>query len=252
MATKTPKVIISLTSHSIRLKQVAKTTIWSIIQNTYTNKHIVLTLFKDDVKLIPADLRLLIDKGLVELIVAGKDLGPHLKYFYTMQKYRDCPVITVDDDVLYPHDMINKMILAHLTYPQCVIARRSFLIMRDKEQIEPYAVWMRNFAGKRGPSMRLFATGIGGILYPPDILTLTNDDIPEVLSVKYDDDFLLKVKEIRKNVEIVNICATHHELYQKNLNDAYTQSIALWNGNKLGKSDSVIKRFSKEFMYAAK
>ena len=43
-------VIVSLTTHSIRVAQVAKTAIFSILQNTYKDIHIVLTLYKDDLK----------------------------------------------------------------------------------------------------------------------------------------------------------------------------------------------------------
>ena len=98
-------IIVSLTTHSIRLQQVAKTAIFSIIKNTYKNIHICLTLYKDDIKNIPEDLKFLIDEQFVELIVADKDLGPHLKYFYAMKKYKENPIITVDDDIHEVYDM---------------------------------------------------------------------------------------------------------------------------------------------------
>ena len=58
-----------------------------------------MTLYKDDIKNIPEDLKFLIDEQFVELIVADKDLSPHLKYFYAMKKYKENPIITVDDDI---------------------------------------------------------------------------------------------------------------------------------------------------------
>lgn len=64
-----------------------------------------MTLYKDDIKNIPEDLKFLIDEQFVELIVADKDLGPHLKYFYAMKKYKENPIITVDDDIHEVYDM---------------------------------------------------------------------------------------------------------------------------------------------------
>ena len=116
-------IIVSLTTHSIRLQQVAKTAIFSIIKNTYKNIHICLTLYKDDVKNIPEDLKFLIDEQFVELIVVDKDLGPHLKYFYVMKKYKENPIITVDDDIIYPPEMIEDMVNAYNTH-KCIIGRR--------------------------------------------------------------------------------------------------------------------------------
>ena len=245
-------VIVSLTTHSIRVAQVARTAIWSIIQNTYKDIHIVLTLYKDDLKLIPEDLQLMIDNGTVELIIAEKDLGPHLKYFYAMQKYRENPVITIDDDVIYPEKMIEEMVNAYKKYPTCVIARRSYLISGRNGNLDSYHVWLRNFTGLKEPTHKIFATGIGGILYPPNCLDLSADNIEEILTVKYDDDFYLKALEIRKNLKIVNICAKWNELYKKNLTDSTTQSISLWYNKNKSESDKNIEKFKKEFCYAIK
>lgn len=245
-------VIVSLTTHSIRVAQVAKTAIFSILQNTYKDVHIVLTLYKDDIKLIPDDLQTMIDAGLVELIVADKDLGPHLKYFYTMQKYRENPVITIDDDIIYPENMIEKMVAAYNKNKNNIIARRSFNIIRKNGVFASYHVWLQHYSGLKGPTHSIFATGIGGILYPPNCLNISDDNIEEILTIKYDDDFYLKALEVRKDLKIVNICSGWNELYKKNLNDPHTQSIALWNKNARGKSDSCVQKYKQEFLNAVK
>ena len=239
-------IIVSLTTHSIRVAQVARTAIWSIIQNTYKNIHIVLTLYKDDLKLIPQDLQLMIDNGIVELIVANKDLGPHLKYFYAMQKYRENPVVTIDDDVIYPETMIEEMVNAYKKY-NCIIGRRCFPILNLN-----YHDWMRKgLAQFKEPTHKNFATGIGGILYPPNCLNLSDNNIEEILKIKYDDDFYLKVLEVRKDLKIMNIVYNWANVFKKNLTDAHTQSIALWNSN-VHKANDGIKLFEKEFIECLK
>lgn len=247
-----PKVIVSFTSHSIRVKNVART-IFSIIRGTFKEVHIVLTLYKDDLKLITSDLQALIDGGVVELLVADIDLGPHLKYFFAMQKYRELPVITIDDDILYPIDMVEKLYAAHLQNPTCIVARRSFYIKTANGKLTSYHTWMKHFTGVVStPTHRIFATGIGGILYPKNCFGLSDGDIPDILKIKYDDDFYLKALEVRKDLKIVNICTTWGELYLQNLTDAETQSIALWFTKNKKDSDKNVLMFEKEFLYASR
>lgn len=235
-------IIVSLTTHSIRVAQVARTAIWSIIQNTYKDIHIVLTLYKDDLKLINNDLRLLIDMGIVELIVAEQDLGPHLKYFYAMQKYRENPVITIDDDVIYPETMIEEMVNAYKKY-NCVIGRRCYEIKSNMN----YHNWLwAGLSQIKEPTHKNFATGIGGILYPPNCLDLSDDNVQEILTIKYDDDFYLKALEVRKELKIMSIVYNGNLLFKKNLKDPYTQSIGLWNSN-VHKANDGIKMFEREF-----
>lgn len=243
-------VIISLTSYSIRLRNVGKTTIWSLINNQFKNKHIVLTVYKGDLELIPPDIRLMSDKGVIELMIVDEDLAPHKKYFYTMKKYRNNPIITVDDDAIYPKDMIEKMYIAYKHNPNTIIARRSFIISGRNGELDSYKIWMKHFAGITKPSFAVMPTGLGGILYPPDCLGISDANLPEIYDVKYDDDFYLKALEIRKGLKVMNICKTWDELFIKNLDDPYTQSIALWNRNKNGESDKLITKYKKEFLYA--
>jgi hypothetical protein len=235
------KVIISLTSHDLRLKNDTTTkVIFQILRGTFKDLKVCLTLFKDDVKLIHPNLQQLIDIGLVELIVADKDLGPHLKYFYAMQKYRNLPVITIDDDIIYPTEMIENMVNAYNTH-KCIIARRCYAITEGLD----YYTWLNNGCSySEEPTHKLFATGIGGILYPPDCLKISDANIDEILRIKYDDDFYLKALEVRHDIKI----ATYkmNRLYVKNLDDAYTQSCARWNEN-MNRANAGIALFINEF-----
>ena len=248
------KVIVSLTSHDLRLKNDTTTkVIFQILKGTFKDLKVCLTLYKEDVKLIPAKLQQLIDLGEVELIVADKDLAPHLKYFYAMQKYRNLPVITIDDDVLYPLDMVEKLYKAHQENPNCIIARRCFHITSSNGKLNSYHDWMRHFTGiVKEPTHKIFATGIGGILYPAHCLELSEDNINEIMDIRFDDDLYLKALEVRKNLKIVNICPTWQALYEKNLADAVTQSIALWNNRNIIESDKNIAKYQEEFKHAIK
>lgn len=248
------KVIVSLTSHDLRLKNDTTTkVIFQILKGTFKDLKVCLTLYKDDIKLIPAKLQQLIDLGSVELIVADKDLGPHLKYFYAMQKYRNLPVITIDDDVFYPADMVEKLYKAHNENPNCIIGRRCFHITTSNGKINSYRDWLKHFTGIiQKPTHKIFATGIGGILYPMNCLELDDNNIDEIMNIKYDDDFYLKALEVRKNLKIISICSNWKLLYLKNLDDNITQSISLWNNKNIKESDKNIEKYYKEFIDAIK
>ena len=60
-----------------------------------------MTLFEEDVKYINKYIQNLFDKNIIELTVINIDIKSHKKYFYSMQKYRNYPIITVDDDIVY-------------------------------------------------------------------------------------------------------------------------------------------------------
>jgi hypothetical protein len=246
------KVIVSLTSHDLRLKNDTTTkVIFQILKGTFKDIKVCLTLYKDDVKLIPAKLKQLIDLGQVELIVADKDLGPHLKYFYAMQKYRNLPVITIDDDVLYPLNMVEKLYKAHLENKGCVIGRRCFDIGIKNGKLTSYNEWILKYTKIKTPTHKIFATGIGGVLYPANCLKLNENYIDEILTIKYDDDFYLKALEVRNDLKILTIVFSPNEVYAKNLNDSVTQSIALWNNFNITQSNKNVLKFETEFLYAA-
>ena len=237
-------IIISLTTHLIRLKTVTKTAIFSILKNTYKDIHIVLTLYKDDVKLIPEDLKLLIDNNIIELIITDTDLGPHLKYFYAMKKYRKNPIITIDDDFIYPEDTIENLVSFYNKFSNSIISRRAFVIQKPLNYRRMLNAGLSKIFK---PSYLNFATGCGGILYPPDILKISDDYITDILKMKYDDDFYLKALETNMKIKVTS------SLYNPNCDGVFKlvwdnniQSIALWNTN-ITKSEEHLQSYAKEF-----
>ena len=114
--------IVSLTSYKPRLKYVP-IVINRILKGTLLPKKIILNLYKDDVQYITPDLQKLIDNKKVELLVCNENLRSHLKYFYVMQKYRDLPIITIDDDTIYPVAAFDYMLEEHYKNPDLVLCR---------------------------------------------------------------------------------------------------------------------------------
>ena len=195
------KVIVSLTSYKPRLKTLHMV-INSLLANTMKPYKIVLTVYKGDEAYITKEIRKLEEDGKVEIIITDEDLKPHKKYFYTMQKYPDMPIITVDDDVIYQKNLISLLYNGYLKYPGCVCCLRSRNMSFYNKKIRPYKYW-KVVVGKSGPSQLLVPTGVGGVIYPPGYLK--NYDIEDIKRFINTDDFYLyylTIKNGMKNVQL--------------------------------------------------
>ena len=97
------KACISLTSWKARINTVSKT-LYSLIKMC-PGFHIVLVLSKDEFPLmekeLPDNLMLFVENKLIELFWIKPNLKSFKKVLFTMDKYRDVPVISADDDCIY-------------------------------------------------------------------------------------------------------------------------------------------------------
>lgn len=85
---------------------------------------IVLYLDRDSLNddMLPKELLALKENGLE--IVYVEDMGPHTKYFYALQTYKDCYVITIDDDQIYTRELIRDLLKTEKAHRGAVCARR--------------------------------------------------------------------------------------------------------------------------------
>lgn len=232
-------VNVSLTSYGKRLS-----TVWlaieSIGRGTVRPRRLILWL--DDEYAVakpPEPLRRLKERGLE--ILSCRNYGPHKKYFpYVSQMLTDepdVPLVTADDDVLYPPAWLQELMAAH--HQGQVTAFRA-RIRTD----EPYKDWPLCDAVAT-PLDRTFATGVSGAAYPREVLMALRNRGEEFMSAcPRADDFWLHyaavkvgvpVRQVRKNAaEWWSIPSTIFDgLHRENLaaNDKIHQSTrAAWLG----------------------
>lgn len=213
------KIIISLTSYDSRMKLAAKS-IYSILKGTYKNIHIVLTLYKDDIKNIPEELKLFIDNDLIEIIEVDANLKSHLKYFYAMQKYKDNYIITIDDDFIYPINFIENLIKHK--HKKVIVAARGHILKTSKYDYTSIPI-------KNKISLNNLGLGAFGIIYPPSCLTLSNDNIKEIEKILHNDDVYLKILELRNEIPtmILNLPANSYTELKTNTDNLRTEN---WKG----------------------
>lgn len=230
-------VTVSLTSFPARINVVSEV-VKSILNQTVKPDRVVLWLaqnqFENGEASLPAQLCELKAQGLE--IEWCDDIRPHKKYFYTMQKYPDDIVITVDDDVEYRPDTVETLLRSYIRFPFAVSALRAHCIAFDENgSIKPYERWERGIKTAHYPSHALMATGVCGVLYPPRCFgpeAFRKDTILETCLNA--DDLWLKIMELIYNVPVVLAAASADVKTIKG-----SQAEALYKSNDLADKNDI-------------
>ena len=248
--TRSPRIIVSLTSYNKRLSSVVLT-IKSLLKQTKLPDKIILYLYKDEKEYLPSALTKLVDKNNLKIEWVDEDLKPHKKYYYAMQQFPNDFIITVDDDVIYDRHLIEYLWKSHLKFKKSVIATRAHQVTFKNNIIQPYNKWNWNSKLESTPRMDLVATGVGGILYPPHLLKkelLTDKEkIKKYLRV---DDLWLKNIEVISRVSTV-ICDEGRILERNRIDVPNTQATALANINvSESNNDKALKKLEEEYSFS--
>ncbi len=193
------EIVVSLTTFGKRIHDVYLT-IESIMQQSLKPDRIVLCISAEDfsAEYLPETLKLQQDRGL-EILLCEKDLGPYTKYHYTLQKYPDSLLITVDDDFLYPIDTIDRLYKAYLQYPNCIHCHRGHRMTRSESgEVNSYYKWDWSNSYTE-PSKLVFPTGVGGVLYFPGCFAPEIGDTDAFMKLAPGaDDIWLKAMSLKK------------------------------------------------------
>ena len=164
------RLIVSLTSFPARIDSV-KTVLDSLYRQTLQADEIILWLAEEQFPNKETDLPLSLQEDLAAKRFTLRwcdDLGCHKRYFYVMQEYPEDNIVTVDDDLYYHPDSLEKLMEAHKRYPNAVVALTTYLVSLDKNlQPLPVLSWLFDFQQMHEPSMLLLAGPGGGALFPP-------------------------------------------------------------------------------------
>ena len=160
-------VIVSLTSFPARIDKV-HIVIKTLLNQTIRPRKVILWLAEDEFpnrdKDLPSKLLALKNFGLT--VSYCENLYSHKKYYGTIRDYPECDIITVDDDVLYPENMIENLIKGRDNHPGCICANLCNLFrLDDNEDVYSYDKWDYIYDTSY-ESIAIFPIGMGGVLYP--------------------------------------------------------------------------------------
>lgn len=201
---KNSDIIVSMTSFPARINWV-HLTIKSIMAQIQKPNKIVLWLSKEEfpkeLEDLPEQLLKLKSKGLE--IYFCENLKAHKKYYFSFVNYPDYSIVTIDDDVFYPNDLLESLKKNSDSFPDCIIAHRVREILSNNEGWAPYREWPINQWNADVPSLKLMPTGVGGVLYRPKMFMDSIFDIPEIKSLCFNnDDIWLKGSSLKDRVKI--------------------------------------------------
>jgi hypothetical protein len=204
---------------------------------------------------IPERLRLLEKHGLTIRFV--EDVGPHTKLVYALKEHPGLKIVTFDDDMIYPTNMAACLLDHAQRFPGCVVAnwaRRLPIwfgqvqrIRRGKLLTPPRLE--RNIeqdAHDPKPSLRTFAYGTSGVLYPPNALHPTVFDFKLMRELTpTEDDVWFKAMSILAGTRTVH---TNLGINPKHYSISGSQASALrhinhGNGKNAEQLRSVFQRF---------
>lgn len=160
--------VVSMTTYRARSKRVYLA-IESIAKGDVRPSRFILWI--DDETLfshLPATIRRLEKRG-VEIKLCA-NYGPHKKYYpyVEFQKQFDAPLVTADDDLLYPRYWLTMLIEANRKFPNVVNSFWTHVIEIDNEGIGKYADWKQSET-TNATFRNIIHSGIGTI-YPPAFL----------------------------------------------------------------------------------
>ncbi|OBT19501.1 hypothetical protein A9263_15190 [Vibrio cyclitrophicus] len=199
-------LIVSLTTYNKRIHDV-NIVIESIGRQTVKPNQLILWLDINEFPnydSIPLKLQKMMSRGLD--VRFCENLRSYKKLVPTLEQFPDSHIITIDDDIIYPDDMLELLIRDHKNHPDCLIGMRAHRVTYDKKgNIKKYKHWKKNIIDSEA-SDEIFLTTGAGTFFPYGVLS------KELLNKKLfmeicpsADDIWVKVISMHSNVKCKRI-----------------------------------------------
>jgi hypothetical protein len=239
------EIIVSLTSFPARIDYVWITVECLLRQSNPPNRIILwLSRLQFEGHNLPQRLIEQKKRGL-DIEFVEDDIRSHKKYYYCLERFPNAVLITMDDDVYYPDNVISTLLEARKKHPESIIANRSHKITFDNGgEILPYRKWKHNY---KSPIESFFylPTGVGGILYPPNSVDKRMLNITLIKEVCFGaDDIWLRVGALLMNRKVFITKVFNQEF----ITIGKTQKVKLVTNNALnGGNDVQLKKVLEYF-----
>lgn len=239
-------IVVSLTSFPARIDKVW-ITIETLLNQTCQPKKIILWLAKnqfEDNMSLPKSLTRLIERGLE--IRFCDDLRSHKKYYYAMKEFSENIIITVDDDILYPSNLVENLYNTHKTFPNAICCNWSHQIVFDeKKNLKKYDDWHDGSGILTVPRFDTIPIGYAGVLYPPNCLDNNIFNIQDIIELApLADDIWLKAMSLKNNVRVVRT----QQIQVPFFGVIGTQKVGLFKVNCVeNENDKQIKKINEKY-----
>lgn len=161
------RLIVSLTSYPKRFATLPWT-LTCLLRQSIQPDAVILWVSDSDFDLLPASVTDLKKEGLEVRRTA--DIRSYMKIIPVLRDMPDAYIATADDDLYYPADWLQGLVDTVKAHPKRIAAQRAHRIQyKSDRQMASYTHWQKNISGAV-EGVDIFATGAGGVLYPPNSL----------------------------------------------------------------------------------
>jgi hypothetical protein len=231
-----PDLIVSLTSYPPRFATL-HLTVKSLLLQRLKPTRLILWIAYDDAERLPQKVLALQQDGLE--IRYCEDLKSYKKIIPALESFSEAIIVTADDDVYYWPDWLAELVAAWRQHPQDVIAHRLRRIGFEGDRVRPYKEWTLEVTDQLA-SPANFATGIGGVLYPPGCFHPTVLEREKFMQLCPEADDVWLYWMVRLNGRIERHSGTKHRIYPWR----GSQSVSLWKKNRNLNDEQIARMIS--------
>ncbi|MBE6288523.1 MAG: glycosyltransferase [Mediterranea massiliensis] len=212
------KIIVSLTSFPEAIPYAVQA-IRSVLRGSLLPEKVVLYLdtpkFPDGK--LPSELETLkAESSIFEVRFDDAEIRSYKKLIPALRDFPDDVIVTIDDDICYYPDMLEKLVTLHKQLPNAIIAHR----VRKVKLNQPYRNWRKykwyDFVFKKHIfDYHAMQTGVGGVLYPPHSLDENMLDEKQFTSIApTTDDVWFWLAAISKGTYVVPVPGWHRKMIE--------------------------------------
>jgi hypothetical protein len=232
-------LVVSLTSFPARLGSLWLT-VESIKHQEILPSKIVLYLINEEITREQLPQSLLNEEDcLFEIRFRNGKLRAHGKYYFAMQDFPDSIITTVDDDMIYPPQMLKIMMECHKREPEAVVTNMtSKILFYEDGSVKSYNEWNNDFEESeyvKGyvKENNIIPMGVCGAMYPPHVLykDVLNFSLAQELSY-YADDLWLYAMTVLGNHPVIKTPMNEHEVIPIDIKNNSTLTTINCNENQ--------------------
>lgn len=225
--------VISLTSWKARIDYVSKT-LFSLLKQC-PEFHVTLVLAEEEfpkmMNDLPENLRLFAKNELVEIMFVKHNYLSFKKVLFALDKYRNIPVISADDDCIYTCNYAQMLYDEWLKHKDCIITNRGLV------NVSSY----RPFSVSRGPNTLFTYSIMKNAIAAMKSLFENKSIKPFLQKWPLDDSFYSAYYYLNK-IKIIDLSK---QCFYKFQHKIANNTSALHNSHKCRNEQQIIQQFVK-------